>query len=177
MACAFIGLGSNIAPAKNVARALQRLAQHGPILGISMVYRTAPEGRPEQPWYYNCVVALETQTPPVELKTGVLQQVEQDLGRVRTADKYAPRTIDLDLILYDDLVMESDDLRLPDPQILRRPFLARALYELAPELTLPGSNRRIETVAAALPAGDMEALPRFTERMRRLCHEAGPASA
>jgi 2-amino-4-hydroxy-6-hydroxymethyldihydropteridine diphosphokinase len=169
MAHAFIALGSNIAPAKNVARALRRLAQHGPLLGLSTVYRTAPEGRPEQSWYYNCIVLLETQVPPAQLKADVLRPIEHDLGRVRTADKYAPRTIDLDLVLYDDLVVASDDLTLPDPRIAERAFLARGLCELAPDLTVPGTAHRIATIAAELPISGMAPLPRFTERMWRIC--------
>ncbi len=173
MAHAFIALGSNIAPAKNIAEALRRLAQHGPLRGVSTVYRTAPEGRPEQPWYYNCVVRLETQTPPAQLKRDVLRRIEEDLGRVRTADKYAARTIDLDLILYDNVVIESDELTLPDPRIEHRAFLAHGLCELAPDLTLPHSKRMIATVVTELPPGGMLALPRFTERMRRLCRAGG----
>ena len=173
MANAFIALGSNIAPARNIARALRKLAEHGPLLGISTVYRTAPEGRPEQTWYYNCVARLQTQTPPTRLKAVVLRRIEDELGRVRTTDKYAARTIDLDLILYDDLVVESDELTLPDPRIEQRAFLARCLYELAPGLTLPGCNRPLETVVAVLPSGEMVALPQFTERMHKLYRATG----
>ena len=82
---------------------------------------------------------------------------------------YAARPIDLDLLLYDDLVIERDDLTLPDPHMLLRPFLAQGLYELAPELKLPGSDRSIAAVAAALSGKGMEPLPAFTERLRRLC--------
>jgi 2-amino-4-hydroxy-6-hydroxymethyldihydropteridine diphosphokinase len=173
MAEAFIALGSNIAPARNIARALRRLAQHGPLRGLSTVYRTAPEDRSEQPWYYNCVVRLETQMPAAQLKAQVLRRIEDELGRVRTADKCAPRTIDLDLILYDDCVVERDGLSLPDPRIEQRAFLAHGVCELAPDLTLPGCGRPIATVVAELPPTGMIALPRFTARMRRMCAVGG----
>ena len=169
MARVFVGVGSNIDPARNVARAVRRLAEYGHFGGISTVYRTPPEGRSGQPWYFNCVVALETATPPVEFRRDVLRCIERELGRVRTEDNYAARPIDLDLLLYDDLVIERDDLTLPDPHMLLRPFLAQGLYELAPELKLPGSDRSIAAVAAALSGKGMEPLPAFTERLRRLC--------
>ena len=167
MAQVFIGLGSNINPARNVARALRQLALHGRILGVSTVYRTPPEGRPEQPWYFNCVVALETTKTPLELKQDALRRIERELGRVRSADRYAARTIDLDLLLYDDLVVERDDLTLPDPHVFQRAYLAHGVYELAPELALPGSGRPIASVAAALPIDRMEPLAGFTARLRR----------
>jgi 2-amino-4-hydroxy-6-hydroxymethyldihydropteridine diphosphokinase len=168
VADAFIALGSNIEPARNIARALRRLARHGRLTGISTVYHTPPEDRPEQPWYYNCVVCLRTQTPAAQLKADVLRRIEDEFGRVRTEDKYAPRTIDLDLVLYDDLVVTSDELTLPDPRIEQRAYLARGVHELAPDLTLPNSGRAIAAVVAELPASEMVPLVRFTGRMRRM---------
>lgn len=167
MARAFVSVGSNIRPARNVRAALRRLSQQVRIVGISTVYRTTAEDRPEQPPYFNCVVELEAAWSPTEVKQRVLRVIEDHLGRQRSDDKFAPRTIDLDLILYGDLVLQTPDLALPDPQILRRPFIAHPLYELAPEAILPGFGLRIADVAAALPAGEMEALERFTVLLRR----------
>lgn len=167
MAQAFISVGSNVNPAENVRKAIGRLALQARVVGVSTVYCTEPVGRPEQPPYYNCVVEIETEAPPLELKHRVLQRIEADLGRKRSEDKYAPRTIDLDLVVYEDLVMETEDLTLPDPQILHRPFLAVPLRELAPRLTLPGMNRRMEEVAAGLPQGSMKPLENFTLLLRR----------
>jgi 2-amino-4-hydroxy-6-hydroxymethyldihydropteridine diphosphokinase len=100
MTRAFIGIGSNIDPAENVRAAIRSLAQQTRLVGISMVYCTDALDRPEQPPYYNCVVAIETEVPPAEVKHGILHPIENSLGRKRTADRYAPRTIDLDLIVY-----------------------------------------------------------------------------
>ncbi len=166
MARAFVALGSNIDPERNVPAALQRLAQAARVLGISMVYRTPAEGRPEQPAYYNCVAEVETAAAPLEFRL-TLRQIEAALGRRRTADKYAARTIDLDLILYDELVFESDELTLPDPLIARRAFLACGILELAPELRLPGSGRPIAEIAASIAGTEMEPLEDFTARLRR----------
>ena len=79
MARAFIGVGSNIDPERNVLLGIQRLAQHVRVAGVSTVYRTAPIGRPEQADYYNCVVAVETALPPLELSQ-LLHEIERELG-------------------------------------------------------------------------------------------------
>jgi hypothetical protein len=78
-------------------------------------------------------VAIETNQPPVAVKVTVLRRIEETLGRVRSEDKFAPRTIDLDLLLYDDVAMSSDMLVLPDPDLACRPFLAIPVFELEPE--------------------------------------------
>ena len=162
-----MSVGSNINPAANVRKAIRRLALQVQVVGVSTVYCTEPVGRLEQQPYYNCVAEIVTEASPVELKHRVLRGIEADLGRERSEDKYAPRTIDLDLIAYDDLVMETDGLTLPDPQILRRPFLAIGLRELAPRWTVQGLNRPMEEVAAALPQGSMKPLANYTLLLRR----------
>ena len=167
MTRAFVAIGSNINPAENVMEAIRQLAAETSLVAVSTVYRTEPLGRPEQPPYYNCVAEIETEIPPLALKQDVLRRIEADLGRERGEDKYAPRTIDLDLVVYDDLVMETDDLTLPDPQIPHRPFLAVPLRELAPRFTLPGVNRPMEEVAAQLPEGSMQPLENYTLLLRR----------
>jgi 2-amino-4-hydroxy-6-hydroxymethyldihydropteridine diphosphokinase len=167
MVRAFIGVGSNIEPAENVRKALRLLASQVRIVDISNVYSTETEGRPEQPSYFNCVVEIETGLPPIELKQKVLRKVESELGRKRTKDKSAPRTIDLDLILYDDLVQNADDLILPDPQISTRPFLAIPLLELEPDLILPGINLPIKKVAAQLKPARMKPLKSYTGLLKK----------
>jgi len=167
MARAFIGIGSNIEPAKNVRAAIRSLAQQAQVVGISTVYRTDALGRPEQHTYYNCVVEIETDLAPRELKFRLLRSIESELGRTRSSDKFAPRTIDLDVILYDELVMTTPDLALPDPDIPQRPFLAIPLHELAPGLVLPGSGLRIQEAAAALSPNAMKPLAAYTEHLRK----------
>lgn len=166
MARAFIAIGSNIDPEKNVRDAIRCLGRRTRLIAISMVYRTDALGRPEQPHYYNCVVEINTGISPTEVKQALLHGIEQKLGRERTEDKYAPRTIDLDLIVYDDLVMETENLRLPDPQILERPFLAIPLLELAPGLELAAFNLHIGEIAARLPQDGMKPLKDYTRLLR-----------
>ena len=163
----FIGVGSNIEPAENVKRALQLLASNVGIVGFSTVYSTQAEGRSDQPSYYNCVVEIETEVPPKELKNTILRKIEAELGRKRMRDKNAPRTIDLDLILYGDLVQKTNDLVLPDPQIPTRPFLAIPLFELEPDLILPGVGLPIKKVAAQLKPASMKPLKSYTVLLKK----------
>ena len=179
---AFIAIGSNIDPAANVRLAVRSLARQLRISAISMVYRTDALERPvaparpgalghaAQPPYYNCVVEIETGLAPLALKQGILRPIEASLGRIRGGDKFAPRTIDLDLIVYGELVMDEGGLKLPDPDILERPFLAIPLWELAPELVLAGSGRRIAEIASGMPQGGMQPLKDYA---RQLQEESG----
>ncbi len=167
MTRAFVGVGSNVEPAVNTEEAISMLARETQVTDISTVYLTEAEGRPGQPPYYNCVVEIETDLPPAELKYRILRGIEAKLGRVRTEDRYASRTVDLDLILYDELAMTSGDLTLPDPDIIRRPFLAIPLQELIPGATLPGSGQCIDDIAAGLAGIPMKALANYTKQIRK----------
>lgn len=166
MVHAFIGIGSNIEPAENVRAAIRSLARQTRLVGVSMVYCTDALGHPEQPPYYNCVVEIETEVSPAEVKHGLLRTIENNLGRKRTEDKYAPRTIDLDLIVYGDLAMDAEGIRLPDPEILERPFLAIPLFELAPDMVLAGYGLHIGEVAARLSQDGMKPLKDYVRLLR-----------
>jgi len=172
MARAFVAIGSNVEPEENVRRAIRLLADGVRVVAVSTVYRTKPLGRPEQDDFYNCVLEIETDAPPIRLKLQILREIETQLGRTRGEDEFAPRTIDLDLILYDDLVTDMADLTLPDPEIASRPFLAMPLSELAPDLVIPGSAIRVSDVARWLPQSSIVPLTAYTEQLRRdIAHE------
>ncbi len=166
MVRAFVGVGSNIEPPENVRRALRLLTQELRVVGLSTVYETAPEGRPEQPPYYNCVVEIETDAAAPELKRD-LRVIEERLGRRRAADRYAPRTIDLDLLAYDELSVQTPELTLPDPEIATRAYLAAALSELAPTLPMPGIGSTPSELAERLSKRGMHELPEYTAALRR----------
>jgi 2-amino-4-hydroxy-6-hydroxymethyldihydropteridine diphosphokinase len=168
---AFIAIGSNIDPERNVLAALRLLRRRVQIIAVSTFYRTPAEGRPADPDFINGVALIETDLPPRALKLGVLREIEEALGRERTADGFAPRTMDLDLLVYDDL--EDDALRLPDPDILRRPFLALPLLELDPALRLPRWGTGIREVAERLPAQGMVPLPEYTAAARAEAYQEG----
>lgn len=161
----FISVGSNIEPEDHVRQALARLAQAMRVVAISTVYLTPPLDRPEQPPFYNAVVEVETALAPRELKR-TLREIETALGRVRSDDKYAPRPIDLDILLYGDAVIAEPELTIPDPNIPARPFLAIPLAELATAQWLPGTRRPLRAIAAQLDTSDMEPLPEYTAQLR-----------
>src|SRR5690349_15679398 len=105
MARAFIGVGSNMAPEENIRDGLRRIAECARLVSISTFYRQPAIDHPEDPDFYNGVIGIDTDLPPTILKWQVLRPIEAALGRRRTRDKYSPRTIDLDLLLYDDCVL------------------------------------------------------------------------
>jgi 2-amino-4-hydroxy-6-hydroxymethyldihydropteridine diphosphokinase len=164
---AFVAVGSNIDPGRNMMEAIRQMASLLHIVGISTVYLSEALGRQEQPPYYNCVVEIDSESGPEELRTQ-FRKIEMDLGRQRGPDRYAARTIDLDLILYDDLMLNTNDITLPDPEILHRPFLAFPLHELAPDLTLPGLGTTIADVVSRLPAEQICPLEEYTKLLRKL---------
>ncbi len=167
MVRAFLGIGSNIDPEENVQKAIRLLSLKARVRGISTVYLTEPEGNPEQPPFYNLVVEIETEMSPEELKHCVLRKIEDDLGRVRTHDKYAPRPIDLDLILYGNVALKTKDLTLPSPEILSRPFVAFPLSELSPDLVLPETGLTVNQVLAGLSQAKMKRMDRFTALLKK----------
>jgi 2-amino-4-hydroxy-6-hydroxymethyldihydropteridine diphosphokinase len=101
------------------------------------------------------------------LKHTVLRRIEDGMGRVRGGDRFSPRTIDLDLILYDDVVMKTGELVLPDPEIRSRPFLAGPLFELAPNLIMPDSKEPISVIASHMRDCGMKPLVVYTNRLIR----------
>lgn len=139
MSRVFVGVGSNIEPEKNVRNALRLLSREFPIVGISTFYRTPAERQPEQPPFVNGVIEIETDLHAADLKT-CLRQIENVLGRIRTEDKFASRTIDLDIISSEEM---------------QRPFVAIPLHELAPDL-----------VQEPTKTGEIEPLPEFTGQLR-----------
>ncbi len=149
---AFVSLGSNIEPGRYLPLAAGRLRGLGEVLAASRVYRNPALGSRPQPDYLNAAVLLRTVVAPLRFREQ-LRRIEADLGRTRTADKYAPRTIDLDLCLYGTVVFDSPELKLPSPDILRRAYLAVVLAELAPDLPHPTTGEPLQAIADRLRPG------------------------
>lgn len=145
---AVVGLGSNIAPRRNVRAALACLSELGSLEKISPVYETDPVG-PPQPTFLNAAAVVETELTPGELKEG-LRKIEDELGRSRDGARYGPRTIDLDVVLFGDLAGEHEGVVLPHPDLERFPHVAIPVADVVPELEIPGSVRRMADVAAAM---------------------------
>lgn len=129
MALAYVSVGSNIEPEVHIVRSLELLTKQVCVTAVSRFFRTEPIGRPDQAPYLNGAFELRTDIAVRDLSSQVLSPIEIRLGRVRTEDKYASRTLDLDLILYNDLETHSLPLRLPHPDI-QRSFVAGPIHEL-----------------------------------------------
>lgn len=138
MATAYIGLGSNLGDRENnLQEAIRHLTAHCPmrVLKTSTIIETDPVDIPDQPRFKNMIMRIETTLTPHEL-LHCLKKTERELGRKKTFSK-GPRTIDLDILLYDDIILTTEDLTIPHPEIKKREFVLRHLIELDPELADP----------------------------------------
>jgi 2-amino-4-hydroxy-6-hydroxymethyldihydropteridine diphosphokinase len=136
---AYVGLGSNLGDreaALEEAIALLRGHPDIEVVAVSTLRETEPWGPVEQPSYLNGAAAIDTRLQPREL-LGVLLDVERRLGRVRV-ERFGPRTIDLDLLLYGDAVLDEPGLEVPHPRLHERAFALEPLRELDPQLVVPG---------------------------------------
>lgn len=138
---ACLSLGSNIEPAENLSAAVALLQEQTTVLAVSRAWRTAAVGM-SGPDFLNAAALVLTDQSLQELKERVLREIESRLGRVRSEDKYAPRTIDIDILLYDNLVI--------DPELWSLAHLAQPVAELLPDLTVPGSGKTLDQVASSL---------------------------
>ena len=137
---AYVGLGANLQdPAAQVRRALDELASlpQSRVLARSSLYKSPPLGPSDQPDYVNAVAALATALEPLALLKE-LRAIEIRHGRQRDGTRWGPRTLDLDLLLYGDQVLDTPELRLPHPGLHERAFVLYPLYDVAPELEVPG---------------------------------------
>ncbi len=147
----FLTLGSNIEPRANVERALERLARELSVEAVSGVWESEPHGAPGTPRFLNAAVRVTTELSPTSLKR-LLRRIEADLGRRRAGDPNAPRTIDLDLALFGTLVVDDPQagLRIPDPDIRQRAYLALPLAEVGPEVSHPETGELLADIATRL---------------------------
>lgn len=149
MSTAYIALGANLGdPAATVDAAFKAISAlpQTRLVACSALYRTAPVGITEQPEFINAAARVETALAPEALLDALLA-IEQQFGRVREL-RNGPRTLDLDVLLYDDLVLDTPRLTLPHPRLHLRAFVLYPLADVGPELRIPGRG----TLAAWLPA-------------------------
>jgi 2-amino-4-hydroxy-6-hydroxymethyldihydropteridine diphosphokinase len=148
---AWLLLGSNIDPEHNLNQAVNLLAQRTLLLAVSSVWQSPPADGSDQPDYLNAAVRIRTDLAPEDILARVITPIEQQLGRRRTVDKFAPRTIDIDLALYGDRIGEYSGKPLPHPDILTRAHAALPLAELSPDVRHPATGERLRVIADRLP--------------------------
>jgi 2-amino-4-hydroxy-6-hydroxymethyldihydropteridine diphosphokinase len=148
---AYIGLGSNINGEYNMQAAVWLLARQCRLLAVSPVYQTRPVGKLDQPDFVNAVALVGTELSAPALKTRVLASIEDQLQRTRTEDKNAPRTIDLDILLFDDQILELGKRHIPDPEIVQQPHVAVPLADLAPQYSHPKTGQTLAEIAGQMP--------------------------
>ncbi len=152
----FVGLGANLpskfgSPADTITAALSALTESGlKVLASSRLWLTAPVPVSDQPWYHNAVARIETDLPPLGIFR-ILQQIENDFGRVRLV-RNEPRILDLDLLSYHETIQKDPQLILPHPRLHERGFVLLPLQDIAPDWTYPGTGATLATMIAALPA-------------------------
>jgi len=150
--CAYIGLGSNLGDRE--LRLLMAVSELGKLPGtrvtaLSDFYETEPVGGVPQGNFYNAVAQVSTSLPPLELLAG-LKRIESEVFHREDSGHWGPRSMDLDILLYGDLLLADDKLSIPHPRLAERRFVLQPLADIAPSLVHPSLGRSIEELLASL---------------------------
>jgi 2-amino-4-hydroxy-6-hydroxymethyldihydropteridine diphosphokinase len=149
---AYLSLGSNLGNREqNLRGAIRQASALGRLVAVSSSYQTEPVEFTDQPWFLNCVIALETATQPAQMMAELLR-IEHEMGRQRVLKK-GPRSIDIDILLFGDDVVNTPELTIPHPAMARRRFVLEPLAEIAPELRHPVAGKTVRELLAELPPG------------------------
>ncbi|MGA7217958.1 MAG: 2-amino-4-hydroxy-6-hydroxymethyldihydropteridine diphosphokinase [Candidatus Sulfotelmatobacter sp.] len=147
-------MGSNVGDRRaQLKEAKARLGALGRVTAESSIYETEPVEYTQQPWFLNCAVAIETRRSPLELMAAILE-IAQEKGRNRAIPK-GPRSIDIDILFFDRIVVKSENLTIPHPALHKRRFVLEPLAEIAAEFRHPVLKRTIRELRDALPAGQV----------------------
>ncbi len=168
---AIIALGSNVEPEVNLPLAVQALADLGRIRGLSAAYENPAVGPSGQPNFVNAAIRLETDLALADLRQ-TLRAIEDRLGRRHGDDEYAPRTVDLDVCLWDSVIEDDPAHPLPDPDLLLRPYLAVVAAEAAPEALHPVTGEPLDSIARRLARGaDLTPRPKLTAALKAVASD------
>jgi 2-amino-4-hydroxy-6-hydroxymethyldihydropteridine diphosphokinase len=137
MSIVYIGIGANLGDRKaSCLRSIEILKEKGIVIRkISSLYETEPWGVEDQPKFLNMAIEIETGLAP-EYLLALLKDIEKEIGREHTS-RWGPRTIDLDILLFNDLIIDREDLTIPHPHMHERDFVLRPLFEIAPDIKHP----------------------------------------
>lgn len=167
---AYLSLGSNIEPEINIKSAVAMLAELTELVAVSSVWETRPVGMINQPNFLNAAAIVKTQLTASQLKQKVLNRIEKKLGRVRQANKNAPRPIDIDIMLFNRQILKLGSRHIPDTELLERPFVAIPLAEIAPDYIHPETDQRLSDIASSfkITKKDMSPRPEISRTLDRL---------
>jgi 2-amino-4-hydroxy-6-hydroxymethyldihydropteridine diphosphokinase len=146
----YLSLGSNLGDRdRNLREAIRGLAGVGAVRAVSSFYQTEPVDFVDQPWFLNCAVAIESSVSPERMMAELLG-MEQKMGRERVHRK-GPRTIDIDILMFGERIVDSPELKVPHPAMHRRRFVLAPLAEIAPEARHPAMKKTVTELLAELP--------------------------
>jgi len=172
MSTAYLSLGSNLGDRLEFLAGAVRLLESSRtwVQRVSSVYETLPQGKTDQPNFLNIALEVETDLEPAALLSQI-QEVERALGRVRT-ERWGPRTVDIDIVLFGDLVVSEPGLELPHPRLTERVFVLMPLLELNPDLSLPATGELLRLSLERLPDQGVSRFLRAEAFLR--CLKGGP---
>ena len=158
MSTVYLSLGTNLGERRrNLEQAVVGVQQWMAITAVSCLYETKPWGLTDQPDFLNMCLAAATDVSPHDL-LDFCKQLEDQIGREKTV-RWGPRLLDLDILVYDDLILDDERLTIPHPHIEERAFVLTPLAEIAPALIHPVSGQTVATLAEQVDAGGVEPLP------------------
>lgn len=160
MEIVYLGLGANLnAPREQLVNAVVALRQlpHSEFIAVSHHYASKPMGPQDQPDYVNAVAAIKTTLSPEQL-LDLTQKIELEHGRVRKKERWGPRTLDIDILLFGEQIINTERLTVPHYGLTEREFVVYPLLEIAPNLLLP-SGIKLNTITATLALNELQQLP------------------
>ena len=155
---AYISVGSNLGEKlENCRRGAEALTSGGEvrITGRSRIYATEPVDFTEQDWFINCVIRVETRLGPFELLDR-LQAIQREVGRTAVKVRFGPRVLDLDLLLYDRLILDDPRLIVPHPRMHRRRFVLKPMCDIDPDMVHPLMGKAVRALLAELDEGGQQ---------------------